>query len=94
MRPSVRLPILRKGRRRQRQRGSGQTKKAPRRKNASEQSGAGGIRTHTPLRAPAFEQTLAVEVPENPVAHGVLELVPIGVREVSGLVELEVRVQK
>ena len=37
----------------------------------------------------AFEQTLAVEVTEHAVANRVLELVPVGGREVDGLVELD-----
>jgi len=41
----------------------------------------------------AFEQTVAVEVSEHAVSHSLLKLVPVGGREVSGLVEMEVRVQ-
>ncbi len=37
----------------------------------------------------AFEQTVAVEVTKHTVAHGVLELVPVGGREMDGLVELD-----
>ena len=37
----------------------------------------------------AFEQSLAMEVPEYPVAHGVLEFAPFGWGEVRGLVELD-----
>ena len=36
-----------------------------------------------------FEQSLAMEVPEYPVAHGVLEFAPFGWGEVRGLVELD-----
>ena len=37
----------------------------------------------------ALEQTLAVEVTKHALAHGVLELVPVGGREMGGLVELD-----
>ncbi len=37
----------------------------------------------------ALEQTVAVEVTEHTVAHGVLELLPVGGREMGGLVELD-----
>ena len=37
----------------------------------------------------SFEQTMAVEVTEHSVAHGVLEFVPVGGREMGGLVELD-----
>ena len=36
-----------------------------------------------------FEQTAAVEVTEHAVAHDVLQLVPVGDREMGGLVELD-----
>ena len=36
-----------------------------------------------------FQQTGAVEVTEHAASHGVLHLVPVGVREMGGLVELE-----
>jgi hypothetical protein len=42
----------------------------------------------------AFEQTLAMEITGHAVANRVLEFVPVGGREVGGLVELEVRVQR
>ena len=35
------------------------------------------------------EQTLAVEVTEHTVAHGVLEFAPVGWGEMGGLVELD-----
>ncbi len=37
----------------------------------------------------AFEQTVTVEVTEHAVAHGVLQLLPVGGREMGGLVELD-----
>ena len=37
----------------------------------------------------AFEQTVAVKVTEHAVANGLLELVPVGGREMGGLVELD-----
>jgi hypothetical protein len=37
----------------------------------------------------AFEQTAAVEVTQHAVANDLLELIPIGGREVGGLVELD-----
>ena len=36
-----------------------------------------------------FEQTVAGEVTEHTMAHGVLELVPVGGREMGGLIELD-----
>ena len=49
----------------------------------------GGLPVEHVVGDVAFEQTLAVEVPEHPVAHGVLQLVPVGGREMDGLVELD-----
>ncbi len=50
---------------------------------------AGGLPSEHVIGDVAFEQTVAVEVTEHPVANRVLELVPVGGREVSGLVELD-----
>ncbi len=36
-----------------------------------------------------FEQTVTVEITEHAMAHGVLELVAVGCREMGGLVELD-----
>ena len=41
----------------------------------------------TRTRGRLEEQTLAVEVTEHAVAHGVLKLVPVGGREMGGLVD-------
>jgi hypothetical protein len=41
----------------------------------------------------ALKQTVAVEVPEHTVSNGLLKFVPVGGREMGGLVEMEVRVQ-
>ena len=49
----------------------------------------GGLPREHVIGDVAFEQTLAVEVPERAVANRVLELVPVGGREMGGLVELD-----
>ncbi len=50
---------------------------------------AGGLPREHVIGDVAFEQTVAVEIPEHSVANRVLELVPVGGREVGGLVELD-----
>ena len=50
---------------------------------------AGGLPGEHVIGDVAFEQTLAVEVPEHAVANGLLELIPVGGREMGGLVELD-----
>ena len=50
---------------------------------------AGGLPSEHVIGDVALEQTVAVEVPEHAVSHGVLELVPVGGREMGGLVELD-----
>ena len=50
---------------------------------------AGGLPSEHVIGDVAFEQTLAVEVTEHAVANRVLELVPVGGREVGGFVELD-----
>ena len=49
---------------------------------------AGGLPSEHVIGDVAFEQTVAVEVPEHAVANG-LELIPVGGREMGGLVELD-----
>ena len=50
---------------------------------------AGGLPSEHVIGDVAFEQTVAVEVPEHAVANGLLELIPVGGREMGGLVELD-----
>ena len=50
---------------------------------------AGGLPSEHVIGDVALEQTLAVEVTEHAVANRVLEFVPVGSREVGGLVELD-----
>ena len=50
---------------------------------------AGGLPSEHVIGDVALEQTLAVEVTEHAVANRVLEFVPVGSREVAGLVELD-----
>ncbi len=50
---------------------------------------AGGLPREHVVGDVTFEQTLAMEVTKHPVANRVLELVPVGGREVGGLVELD-----
>jgi hypothetical protein len=50
---------------------------------------AGGLPSEHVVGDVAFEQAVAVEVTEHAVANGVLELAPVGSREMGGLVELD-----
>jgi hypothetical protein len=56
---------------------------------------AGGLPSEHVIGDVAFEQTAThlggcpVEVPEHAVANGLLELIPVGGREMGGLVELD-----
>ena len=50
---------------------------------------AGGRPAEHVIGDVSFEQTVKVEVTEHTVAHGVLELVPVGGRQMGGLVELD-----
>jgi len=50
---------------------------------------AGGLPREHVIGDVAFEQTVAVEVTEHSVAHGVLEFAPVEGREIGGLVELD-----
>ena len=50
---------------------------------------AGGLPAEHVLGDVTCEQAVAVEVTEHAVAHGVLHLVPVGGREMGGLVELD-----
>ena len=50
---------------------------------------AGGLPREHVIGDVAFEQTVAVEVSEYAVSHSLLKLVPVGGREVGGLVELD-----
>ena len=52
---------------------------------------AGGLPREHVIGDVALKQTVAVEVSEHPVSNRVLELVPVGGREMGGLVEMEVR---
>ncbi len=50
---------------------------------------AGGLPSEHVIGDVAFEQTVAVEVTEHTVSNGLLKLVPVGGREMGGLVELD-----
>ena len=50
---------------------------------------AGGLPREHVVGDVAFEQAVAVEVLEHAVANGLLELIPVGGREMGGLVELD-----
>ena len=50
---------------------------------------AGGLPAEHVIGDVTFEQTVAVEVTEHAVTHGVVELVPVGGREMGGRVELD-----
>ncbi len=50
---------------------------------------AGGLPREHVVGDVALEQTVAVEVPEHALANGLLELIPVGGREVGGFVELD-----
>ncbi len=50
---------------------------------------AGGLPSEHVIGDVAFEQTLAVEVTEHATSNGLLELVPVGGREMDGLVALD-----
>ena len=50
---------------------------------------AGGLPGAHVVGDVAFEQAVAVEVAEHAMAHGVLQLVPVGGRKMGGLVQLD-----
>ena len=49
----------------------------------------GGLPVEHVVGDMTFEQAVAVQVTEHAVAHGVLQLIPVGGREMGGLVELD-----